>query len=232
MNKPHIISIDGLHRSGKGTQLSSLKRYLEELNNQVYILRGHGSRKGDGSEDDPYSSWWMNVQPYLKNGHDTGNPNIGAWIIASNMLNWEIYKKYVGLSSDQDTGCNKYMLLDRSAISQYLMLKKYEIDASIDDMTTFFDPIGNTQNTIIPEISFIIHVRKDTLLERNEKVSDHPEKYGFRRKNIIESYDSFEKITGNLESRVFNIRHLDGNKRQDEVFSDIMKILKDEKYVR
>ena len=231
MTNPYVISMDGLHRSGKGTQLDCLKKYLLNLGHCVKLMRGHGSRKGEGGPDDPHSEWWTALQPLLRKLDDTGKLDVNPWIDASNRLNWELYQEYFAQNpQEEDSGCH-YLLLDRSIISHYAMMVRDGLASSIDEVTVFLDPEGNELRAVIPDISFILHVGQSTLLERNEHSSDCPEKYDFRRRNILNSYTHFEELTTNIHHHLFNMRHIDGDESPEAVFENVIATLRPEGYV-
>lgn len=234
MTKPYVISLDGLHRCGKGTQLNLLKGYFNENNLYSKIMRGHSSRKGKGSPDDPSCDWWQSLQPLLREINEDGNLDIEPWIQASDRLNWELHEAYNQKTKQTNPEDNNlsYLLLDRSVISHYFMMKRENLVSDFNEVTTFPDPDGNELPVIIPDISFIIHASKSTLLERNELSADYPEKYEFRKKNINDFYDIFEEITNDIAYLGLNIKHIDGSKPIGYLFWEIIETLSREGYIR
>jgi len=192
MKNTKIISIDGLHRSGKGTQIRMLEEFLNDVHINAISLRGDGSINGAGKEI------------------VTGN-----WDYATDVLNTEIYDAY-------NTNNAAMILLDRSLISRYFVLRQ-KGKTDYHDVLTFNHTQHGIRNTIIPDISFILHASKEVLLERNELTSDS-KKYSFRKRNIIEYYDLFCSTVRSLEE-AFNIKYLNAENTEEEVFNEMMQYL-------
>lgn len=197
---PRIISFEGLHRSGKGTQISLLEKHLDN----THIMRGDGSRKGDGKSNDPYSPWWQQRQQLLR---DTKDYDSEPWKEANDKLNQEMHKAYTSQEKD-------YLLLDRSVITKYTLKPE-------EESLYYMNERGEKTPIIKPDISFILHVPREELLRRNEMAADHPEKYEFRKRNIKKNYEAFEKMTYKLEE-ITNIIHLNGSNKPEDVFKRVL----------
>ncbi len=171
-----IISFDGLNRSGKGTQIKLLRDYLDSRNILVEVLRGDGSRPGIDSRDfyDPHSNWWINWQAKC-------NKTVNDWNIAYHILSEENDRRYKEFSIENQ---KRTLLMDRSYISRYFMLKQQGIKISLEEVV---DGIY-----IIPEHYFVLEVSKETLLERASE--DNLDKTEFRRDVIRKWYDLWTEV--------------------------------------
>ncbi|MFH1064180.1 MAG: hypothetical protein V1729_03815 [Candidatus Woesearchaeota archaeon] len=226
MPEIEVISFDGLNRSGKGTQIKRMKNYLEDRGITTYVLRGDGSRKGDGSENDPYSEWWKEMQPRLRNKDQSKDSYDKQWAIASDRLNWELYHTYHHeIPAIMDIGITDKatILLDRSLISRLFVRQRKDAMTTLDGLLTFSSPSGEEHAVVLPDISFILHAPKEELLGRNRILSDHPDKYEFRKKIITEHYESFERTVWSIAHPLMNLVHIEGNYDKDDVFREILR---------
>jgi len=77
MSQPKIsvVAIEGLHNSGKSTQIAGLYSNLKKDGILVVVLRGHGFRSGVGLDiGDPISSWWQRNYPlFIEAGKKGGD---------------------------------------------------------------------------------------------------------------------------------------------------------------
>jgi len=228
MNKVHVISFDGLNRSGKGTQIKNLEECLIQKNLPSLIIRGDGSRKGNESQNDEYSAWWQEIQPRLREVNSQGEFNSDVWEKASNQINLELYQAYnneLPKRIKESGGKEGYLILDRSIISKYYMAKRENPGIKLEDVLEFETPDKKKEKLILPDISFVLHVPREVLLERNDYLSDHPDKYDFRKRVISQYYDDFEKTTLELKTPLLKIYHLDGNRQKEQIFNDVIKYL-------
>jgi len=171
-----IISLEGLNRSGKGTQISLLKELLESHHLPVEVLRGDGSRPGNNSFGfyDPESDWWKEWQAKK-------NKSPEDWNSAYELLNAENDSRK---SSFLDENIEGYIIMDRSYISRYFMLRQQGINASLNEIAS--------SAAVVPEAHFYLNVPKNTLLERVS--DDNPTKTEFRREIVIRWYDLWSEV--------------------------------------
>lgn len=229
MTKIIIVGFDGLHRSGKGSQIQLLKEHIELEGDLVHILRGDGSRLGEGTESDPHSKWWQDYQSNLKQTDNEGNLIETYWDTAANKLNHElftfVYFQFPDILETQNKEMG-YVLLDRTLISRYFVKKRTKDETTLESLLKFKFEDLDTCNTVVPTYSFILHAPKTVLLQRNEKISDHPQKYLFRKKNIDEYYNHFEEITRNIHTDLFSIYHLDATENPIDIHNKIYNLIK------
>ena len=109
-----IISFDGLHRSGKGSQIFNLKRYLTYSGYEVTILNGDGSKSNN-------TNFW-NVFDNLRHTLTKSN-NQKLWDIAHKNLTKENNLIYDNLIQIESKTINKQIIiLDRTYISRIFHL--------------------------------------------------------------------------------------------------------------
>ena len=171
-----IISFDGLNRSGKGTQIRLLRDYLERRKISVEVLRGDGSRPGLGSKDfyDPPSDWWVDWQA-------NSNKVAKDWDEAYQVLSEENNKRYKEFSIENQIGT---ILMDRSYISRYFMLKQQGFGISLEEIA------DGTE--LRPKYYFVLEAPKETLLERVS--DDNIGKTEFRRDVVRRWYDLWVEV--------------------------------------
>lgn len=220
--KTSIISFDGLNRSGKGTQIYMLAKYLYSLGQKVIVTKGEGSRKGDGSHGDTYSKFWQDLQPRLHIIDKNGDIERYAWELVSKQNSIELYDMYTSQIRSIEKGkCS--ILLDRSIISKYFFFKRYYPSINFEDLLEFEYSIGDKRKAVTPNLAFVLHVPKEILLERNCIPSEDSEKAEFRKIIIEKYYNQFETITWNLVPN-FKMIHLDGNKPPTKIFDEILSV--------
>jgi len=205
-----IISFDGLNRAGKGTQINLLREHFESKSCFVEVLRGDGSRPGQESSSfyDPVSSLWQQWQKIREK-------SLTDWTYAANVLAHENYSRCVEISAKAKERNQKgVILLDRSHLSRWYMLRK-------EDPTMPFKSCLK-ENTIHPNVYFILDVPKEILLSRN--YDDNPAKAEFRRRIVLTSYDLWI-ATIELVPEQMQIYRLDGTKKEREIHDKVKQIL-------
>lgn len=152
MKKPIVIGIDGIHRSGKGTQKKMVNDYLIGQGKRVFTLRWEYYRTGNGDNKsyfNPYSSWWIE-----------NASNISNYKEKSERLEREIHywlNKYLPSQLELD-GYKEdwYVILDRTIFSRAISNLIYKQHGVIDSSSYF--------SKVAPDIIFILDVdQKETL---------------------------------------------------------------------
>jgi len=177
-----IFSIDGLNRAGKTTQLLNLKNKFNIEGISSLIFRGDGTRTGSNNSDyyDPYSAFWQQVQHTVFKTDDTFNQKI--WTECALKLENEINDCVA-----RNTNSEQILLLDRSRISRYFVLKQHNQAMP----NSFFQ--NDYQNK--PNIFFVLDVPKNVLLDRIEMENT---KDLFRKTIILKYYDLFQSTIEEL----------------------------------
>lgn len=122
------IALEGLHRSGKGTQLEILKNKIESIGIPCVIIRGAGSRPNTNNEiGDKYSEWWKVHLNKLRGNNATK----ADWIEGSRRLAREVIifkKKLLPELAEKDGANRAVLLIDRSVLSHMAMLGSTDMD--------------------------------------------------------------------------------------------------------
>ncbi len=208
-----IISFDGLNRAGKGTQINYLKQHLESQDYLVEVLRGDGSRPGEGSLGfyDPQSCFWKQWQGIQDKSFDD-------WEYAAKVLTSENYLRAIEVKTQAEKEEKKgIILLDRSYLSRWYMLRKEESSAPLSGCLE--------ELTLKPDIYFILEVPKEHLLKRNANSS--PIKAEFRGKNILTGYEDWTNTFGKIPLHL-NIYKLDGTKQKSEIHEEVKGVIENE----
>lgn len=187
-NKTISIAFEGLHRSGKGTQIQKLNKLLKQYGKTIN-LRGAGSRNGIGSNNqyyDPYSLFWQAFSCFKYS-----NPEI--WGIGAYQINQECI--------DFETFLNpNYIILDRCYLSNNFLLKKLNLA-----------PLNYTYK---PDLIFILNCSYQSLISRaNNDVSSKKE---FRIRNIEENYVDYMNYINEFQYNS-NIIHINGNYTEQKI---------------
>lgn len=190
------IGFDGLHRSGKGTQILLLHRWLKANNCQVVIRRGDGTRKGTGKElQDPFSEWWMKNYDFLHKIDELPSEHkIKRINIASQRLNREI-QVAISRCFRASSSAIGVLILDRTFVSRLFVLRQY-LETPILENALFVENerTRRMEKLLIPDITFILRARQDTLVSRCNRNAVSDSKHNFRLRNIQENYSLFEDI--------------------------------------
>lgn len=199
MQNIFIVSFDGLHNNGKGTQIALLSKQLNDSGISTLIRRGDGMRKGSGSEDtDPESSWWKeNIARMRATGFE-GSESMAAATEASNRLNAEIfvarnhYMPNLMKKEGSDTGI---ILLDRGPISRLFVKRREEPQAGLDSIR-FFENRSGKHEILLPDQIFLLHAPLNVLIGRNsDRTSD---KSKFNETVLTKYYSDFEHTMATL----------------------------------
>ncbi len=162
------VALEGMHRSGKGTQLALLKDWFETQKLEPVIVRGAACRSGKGVENtdyyDPYSEYWRKFsKDRLTRSED--------WSQAFSTINEELYE------FDLLFG-NRVMLMDRCYLSNEFFSERFT---------------GmNVERPFLPDVVYFLRVDRDTLLERLN--GERNWKAEFRRNNILQYFDEYEEF--------------------------------------
>jgi|GEM_PF-2903483 len=209
MNKIFIVSFDGLNRSGKGTQLKLLRKYFEGKNIPVQIVRGDGSRKGEGRTDyfDPESNWWKNWQ-------NIKNKSPRNWDEAYHILSREIEQEFVFFSKQNRYGL---FLMDRSHISRWFMERQRNQNTSFES--------AFRKNCLFPDIYFVLDAPQNILLSR--KSDDDPGKARFRQDIVKKWYELWKDTMKKAKRKIGNsMVRVDATKNANEIHRIILNNLK------
>lgn len=209
MKEIKIISFDGLSRSGKGTQLKLLRRYFENISVPVQIVRGDGSRKGEGNIDyhDPRSTWWIKWQNIKQKTSED-------WNRAYTVLSKEVEDEFVNFSDKHDSG---FFLMDRSYVSRWFVKRQRDVNTPFEDVSGI--------NHTFPHKYFILDAPKEVLLSRRS--DDDPAKAQFRREIVERWYDLWQDTMEKVENKLGDhMVRIDATKEKDDIHQIILQNIK------
>lgn len=208
--KIDTVAFEGLHRSGKGTQIEFLKEKLDEIGIPAIVVRGGGSRTNNGSDiGDPYSSWWEKHLSNLKKPDSKKSD----WIEGSRRLSREMIvfrDRILPKFAEQKGASRAVLLIDRSILSHIAMLDDDDI-LNMDKEHVYGvrsnqgKKLPDTAN-VFPDLLFYLKSSSDTLLKR---LDENDPKYEFRKKNILENGGKFDGaislLSDTLKDRIITI---------------------------
>ena len=204
---PVILAIEGLHRSGKTTNLALLSaRLRKEYEIEVRVLRGHGSRPGNDSKGfyDPPNEYWKQWHSQPK--------EFPAWEEAYEQLNKENLS-IINQLAQQNTP--SVVLMDRCYLSRAYLLAKNGLPADVSS--------SRLSAPIRPEHIFVLHASKETLINRT--YNDTSSKASFRRTNIKEGYPAWSTIVSQA-SKYSEMHIVDAQQTIPEVHEQIWGVVK------
>lgn len=189
-----IIAIDGIHRSGKNTQLTLLQEKIQQLWYEVFTLRWEYYREWNGIDTltDPYSSWWQE------------HKHCDSYDLKSQRLQRELYHffhKKLPLYCKENNIEKSVVLLERSIVWRYLF-KHWEKESHENiEQFRYGKNEKYIQNVTIPDIIFVLQPSKSEILQRltNNKKStsnDIPReniRQNYKEQYIPQKYDIYYK---------------------------------------
>lgn len=225
-NKVITIGFDGLHRSGKGTQIRMLSDYFAMNDMASLVVRGDGSRAGMGlSSYDFPSKWWKENLSYFKQeAHSHEEKKLKADLkyqrlsrearaiknrVLPNMIN----------ESNQNLG---WMLMDRTFISRYFFCKQIDPLINLEEALNVYCHRWRKVETVIPDMTFVLEAPADILIERISREECNSEKYEFKTKMINTYYSLFIETLDELKGRR-DICIMDALRTPEEIHKDIVE---------
>lgn len=230
-----IIGFDGLHRSGKGTQISLLQSKLDKINAPSLVARGDGTRRGTGSSAFDYpSTWWKERWDYFQD-KSNGSFFLDNANLKFQRLNREA-KFYFYKCLEKEMKRRKsdlgVMIMDRTLPSRYLTLLSFCQGISFEDSIKSYNPKnGLFVPPMTPDLVFIMHAPKEILLKRLEETTKSPKDYHCKINIISKYYDSFESVAKSLSGRegysVLDSTR-DPEELSDEIWGKVSQLITDQ----
>lgn len=225
MSETYKIAFDGLHRCGKGTQISLIGSILADKNIPYEVVRGDGTRKGLGlSREDPHSMWWQENYSRFFDSNRTPEENKHLSDLVYSKLTEEAHERLRDLSligSEESA-----LLIDRSFVSRWFVKRQQDPYIDLESSLHIVNPLtGKPLNLLLPDSLYVLNVTRDELLRRVETSTDSPEKKEFRKRNILDYYDLFAEVIHDLPENYLGskIHVIDGERNPIEISSEILR---------
>jgi thymidylate kinase len=225
-NKVITIGFDGLHRSGKGTQIRMLSDYFAVNDMASLVVRGDGSRAG--MELAPYdfpSRWWQENLPYFKQeAHSPEEKKFKADLKYQRLCREaKVIKNRVLPHMMNERGKNLgWMLMDRTFISRYFFCKQIDPLVKLEEALTAYCPRRKRVETVVPDMTFVLDAPADILIGRISRQECNPEKYAFKTKMINAYYSLFTETLDELKKRR-DIYIVNALKTPEEIHKEILE---------
>lgn len=222
-SKIKVVGFEGLHRSGKGTQIALLSAYLSVIRLPFAVIRGDGTRRGLGNEPyDPESSWWQDNYSYFFQKEESLEDQIQRRNLLYQRLcreagyysNRKLPQMVKPFDSDR-----AFLLMDRTFLSRLFAMRQILPKISLDEALTSVNPKNNKKiQPVIPQVTFMLHVPEETLITRCDQSTDQPDKMEFRRNNLFKYSGLYEQVVNEVGSDPrFNIQVIDGELPPEEI---------------
>lgn len=223
----HTVAFEGLHRSGKGTQIEILEGRLTDLRIPFVSIRGAGSRLNEGSKPgDKYSEWWDAHLKTLRSPTATKED----WVEGSRRLAREVLifrDRFLPDLAEEKGADRAVLLIDRTFLSHMAMLGTEDLD-KLDAESVYGEKDRNNRKVpdlrkIFPDLLFYL---KAAPLYLHTRLDPKDPKYEFRKKNIDENSYSFdiaiEKMPTDLRERIIEVN---AERSIEEVAKDISEAI-------
>lgn len=231
-----IVAIDGLHNSGKSTQIERLCSNLRQARILGVVLRCHGFRPGIGLDaNDPVSLWWQKNYPlFMVAGRKGGESFMKAEAKATNKLYQEFFdarnslpKKMRMLRFDKAV-----IILDRSIISRLFIWQGHSRYPNYKDLLSFTHKDGDSvrvRNTPLPDLIIVLKVSQRELLKRNRSRVEAKDKILLGKKIILNRYHDYDKLVNNLPEDIRRRTFiLDAERSETAIQREIMKLIRNQ----
>lgn len=229
-NKIFSIALEGLHRSGKGTQIELLKNKLKEVGIPCVSIKGEGYRQGSGvSKEDPESDFWKKISEQLKSGADWDLWDEASYRLARELIVWR--ERILSKEITKSLAPFGVLLIDRSLISK-ANLKNLQLKPPPEKIFSneeLYPPESQhhkkiTVDMILPDLIIELFAPKEILLTRLD-ASDQD--YDFRKNNIENKYKQYIEAKEHLPEEIKNrIVNIDSSGEPDEVYKKILEEIK------
>lgn len=229
--KIHTVALEGLNNSGKGTQLTRLSESLNARGILTVVVRGHGSRQGDGRHiGDPVSKWWQKKHSEFMAAGTEGPKSLEAEkeMTARIYRELRVTREYFLPKLMKKSGTTyAVLLLDRSIISRLFVHRRFNKDISHIRLLSFTVGKGTKQKHLaLPDLLLVLDVPKKVLLNRNKNRREGAQKIKFNETVITNHYNQFATLLKTLPQEVKKRTViLNGAKTADAVHHDILTTL-------
>ncbi len=205
-----FIVVDGIDGCGKGEQIKRLHNFLFEADKRNVILT---------TREPSYGTYGVTIRKILKEDKDPYEKAEDLLELYSNDREEHLKTTIKPFLNEESGEMKKFVICDRYYYSTYAFQQAQGIT---------FERIHEVQkNFLKPTIAFILDVPPEVALSRINKSRDEVEK--FEKLEFMEKIRNyFLKLKEQLDD---NIVIIDASKSKDEVFSQILKSLKDKNLI-
>lgn len=218
-----IIGFDGIHRSGKGTQIGRLETGFSENDITSLTVRGDGSRDGKGdTPGDPHSEYWQERSSYLR----TKDATPDDWHASAYEIAHELHDR---ATSDQ----HEVILADRSLISRAALMLYGGANPGrrgfdLEELFPIRDRVPRHRRIdlrqVLPDILF--HLEPNDPEVVMSRLDPNDPKYEFRARNIQITFKDFRRAAKVLPPEVRDRVHsIDAALDEDVVHQQIVRTL-------
>lgn len=218
-----IIGFDGIHRSGKGTQISKLETGFGENDIASLTVRGDGTRDGKGdTPGDPYSKYWQERSTHLRS--KDAKPE--DWHASAYDIVHELH-------DHATSGQHEAILADRSLISRaafmlYSGATPGRKGFDLEELYPVREHIPRNRRInlkhVLPDILF--HLEADDPDVVMSRLDPDDPKYEFRARNIQTTFDGYRRAARALPPEVRDRLHtIDAALEEGVVHQQIVRAL-------
>jgi thymidylate kinase len=217
------VGFDGPNRAGKATQGALLQKWLDKHGIFSLMIRGAGSRMGQGDQPgDPKSAWWQEVNQRLRTPEVSEETwHITSYRLARELVVWrERILPNLIISQGQELGV---LLIDRTLLSRTMILRARQIPDIANNLYPEKARIRGKRisaHLVCPDLILNLIAPAQILIAR---LVPYDPKYEFRKRLINETshwfIDAVNFIPEPLQSRVVEI---DASWEMSAVFADIL----------
>jgi len=223
IERSSIIGFDGIHRSGKGTQIGKLEMKLAVAHLAFLTVRGDGTRDGRGdTPGDPHNPVWQERSHHLRSANSTPD----EWHASA----YEIVHELHGHAT---SGAYSMILADRSLISRAAFMLHSGANPgrkgfNLEDLYTVRDYVPPARRVdlrlVLPDILFHFETT-DPSVVLSRLDPDDP-KYDFRARNIETTFENYRQASSLLPPEVRDrVRPIDAILGEDTIHQEVLYAL-------
>jgi len=208
-----------------------LENYLSTKGIPSLVIRGDGTRMGQGAENyDPKSSWWQENYSYFFQDEGALEDKLQRRNLLYQRLSREGHyqlNRRLPTIMKQMGSEHAFLLMDRTFISRLFSMRQIVPDISLEESLISINPKNNEKvYAVLPEIVFVLDVPKEILIERCNQAKDQPDKIVFRKGNLIRHYELYNQIVDEIGTdKRFNVRVVDGTLFPEEIHKIVKQSL-------
>lgn len=224
--RSRIIGFDGIHRSGKGTQIDRLETRFRENDIASLTVRGDGTRDGKGdTSGDPPSAYWQERSNYLRS--KDAKPD--DWHASAYDIVHELH-------DHATSGQHEAILADRSLISRaafmlYSGANPGRKGFDLEELYPVREHVPRNKRIdlrqVLPDILF--HLEADGPEVVMSRLDPNDPKYDFRARNIQITFEGYRRAARVLPPEVRDRVHtIDAALEEEVVHERIVRALGDQ----